>query len=83
MKKINWKVRIKNPMFWLTMIPAIATFAYTVLACFDIIPAISQDALVNALVAIVTALTTLGVLVDPTTKGVRDGALGSTYDEPQ
>ena len=83
MRKINWKVRFKNPMFWLTMIPAIATFGYTMLGLFGITPPISEEMLVQALCAIVSALTTLGVLVDPTTKGIPDGELGSTYTEPQ
>ncbi len=81
--KINWKVRIKNPVFWLTFTPSLITFIYTVLACFDITPGIGQDVVVNGITAMVTALTTLGVLVDPTTKGVNDGALGITYETPQ
>lgn len=81
--KINWKVRIKNPVFWLTMIPAVASFVYTMFGLFGIVPSISEDMIVNAFTAIVSALTTLGVLVDPTTKGLKDGALGITYTEPQ
>ena len=81
--KLNLKVRMKNPVFWLTFIPALATFVYTVLALFGITPSVSEDAFVKALKAIVTALATLGVLVDPTTKGIVDGTLGSKYDEPQ
>ena len=81
--KINLKVRMKNPVFWLTFIPAVATFIYTILGLFGIVPTISQDTLVEGLKALVTALVTLGVLVDTTTKGVGDGALGITYDEPQ
>lgn len=80
--KINLKVRIKNPAFWFTIIPATATFVYTVLACFGVVVPISQDSLVNALTAIVTALTTLGVLVDPTTKGFGDSENALSYDEP-
>lgn len=81
--KINWKVRAKNPVFWLTMIPAVASFVYTMFGLFGVVPSISEDVIVNAFTAIVSALTTLGVLVDPTTKGLKDGALGITYTEPQ
>lgn len=81
--KINLKVRAKNPMFWLTIIPAVAAFSYAVMACFDIVPAISEETLVNALTAIVTALTTLGVLVDPTTAGVNDSERALSYTKPQ
>lgn len=81
--KINFKVRARNPLFWLTIIPALLTFGYTVLGWFDIVPPISQDALMNAVTPIVTALTTLGVLVDPTTKGIGDSANALTYTSPK
>ena len=81
--KINWKVRLKNPVFWMTMIPALSSFVYTVLGCFGIIPSISEDILVNALTSIITALATVGVLVDPTTKNVGDSNRAMKYNEPQ
>ena len=80
--KINWKVRIKNPVFWLTVIPAVIALAYTVLGLFGVVPTISEDVLVNAVTAIISALTTVGVLVDPTTKGVGDSDIALTYEEP-
>lgn len=80
--KINWKVRLKNPMFWLTVIPAVITFVYTVLGAFDVVPALSQDVVVNIVTAIITALTTIGVLIDPTTKGVGDSERALGYDKP-
>ena len=80
--KINWKVRLKNPMFWLTVIPAVITFIYTVLGAFDVVPSLSQDVVVNIVTAIITALTTIGVLIDPTTKGVGDSERALGYDKP-
>ena len=80
--KINWKVRIKNPVFWLTAVPAVLTVAYTILGLFNVVPTISEDTVINALTAIISALTALGVLVDPTTKGVKDSERALTYDEP-
>lgn len=81
--KINWKVRLKNPLFWLTIIPATMTFVYTVLALFDVAPVVPQNTATEAGCAIVTALGALGVLVDPTTAGLNDSNLAMTYDEPK
>ena len=78
--KINFKVRLKNPVFWLTAIPAGIAFIYAVLGVFGIVPTISEDAIVNILTAIVSALTTLGVLVDPTTEGINDSDRAMTYE---
>ena len=80
--KINLKVRAKNPVFWLTVIPAVITFVYTVLGAFDVVPATSQDVVVNIVTALISALTTIGVLVDPTTKGVGDSKRALGYNEP-
>lgn len=79
---MNFKVRLKNPVFWATIVPATAAFFYTLLGAFDITPAISENEVVNILLSIVTALTTLGVLVDPTTKGINDSERAMTYTEP-
>ena len=80
--KINLKVRFKNPVFWLTVIPAAVTFIYTVLGAVGVVPAVSEDMIVNIITALVSALTTLGVLVDPTTKGVGDSERALGYDTP-
>lgn len=80
--KINWKVRLKNPVFWLTVVPAVITFVYTVLGAFGIVPTVSEDTAVNIVTALVSALTTIGVLVDPTTKGVGDSERALGYDSP-
>lgn len=81
--KINWKVRIKNPVFWATILPAVVACVYTVLGAFGIIPALTESMVLNIITAVLTALTTLGVLVDPTTDGIGDSKLALTYDEPR
>lgn len=81
--RMNLKVRMKNPVFWMTFGPAVIACAYTVLGCFGIVPAISENELTNVFTTIVTALTTLGVLVDPTTNGLNDSDRAMTYTTPQ
>lgn len=80
--RMNLKVRMKNAYFWLTFIPAIITFIYSVLACFDIVPAISEAMVINIATSVVTALTTMGVLIDPTTEGIFDSARALMYEKP-
>ena len=80
--KINFKVRAKNPVFWLTVIPAVVTLVYTILGAFDVVPSLSQDVVVNIVTTLISALTTVGVLVDPTTKGVGDSERALEYDKP-
>ena len=80
--KINWKIRLRNPVFWLTAVPAVLAMVYTLLGLFGVVPTITKDMLLNALMAVVEALTVLGVLVDPTTPGTNDSDRAMTYVEP-
>lgn len=85
MKNINWKVRIKNKAFWLTVIPAALLLVQVVAALFGFTLDIGE--LGNRLIAVVNAvftlLTILGIVNDPTTKGVSDSARAMTYEKPK
>ncbi len=82
--QINWKVRIKNKMFWLALVPAILLLVQVVAAVFGV--EIKIDAVGDKLIAVVNALfavlTILGVVTDPTTAGVGDSSRAMTYTEP-
>lgn len=83
--KINWKVRIKNKNFWLTVIPAFLLLVQVVLAVFGVTIDIGEIG--NKLIAVVNAafgvLAILGIVTDPTTKGVSDSEQAMTYDKPK
>ncbi len=73
LNKINFKVRFRNPAFWLGFIPAVLAFIYSVIANFtDVVPAITENDAMGIATTVITALTALGVLVDPTSKGISD-----------
>ena len=77
--KINWKARLKNKAFLITFIALIIAFVYQVLGMFDVVPSISEDSLVNFLTILINILATLGVVVDPTTDGIKDSDRAMTY----
>lgn len=79
---INWKVRLKNPVFWMTVIPALVAFVYNALGAIGVNLPFSDAEVTRVVGMIVTALTTLGVLVDPTTAGVSDSERAMTYETP-
>lgn len=80
--KLNLKVRVKNPAFWATFIPAVLTFMYTLLGLFDIVPSISKSEIMDVVKVTLAFLTNVGVLVDPTTVGFGDSSRAMTYTEP-
>ena len=82
---INWKVRIKNKLFWAELIPALALLVQAVASLFGW--TLDLTSLVGKILAVVDAVFTvlmiLGIVVDPTTEGVRDSKLAMTYNEPK
>ena len=81
---INWTVRIKNKAFWLAIVPAVLLLAQAVAAVFGY--TLDFTDLQAKLLAVVEAaflvLMTLGIVVDPTTKGIRDSQRALAYEEP-
>jgi len=80
--KINWKVRIKQPAFWIATVPVTITFVYSVLAFANIVPTITEDTVQNLFIAAVSVLAQFGIIVDPTTKGIGDSERAMTYNKP-
>ena len=82
---INWKVRIRNKLFWCELIPALALVVQAVAGVFGW--TLDFTTLVGKLLTVVDAifalLVILGIVVDPTTEGVRDSRLAMTYEEPK
>lgn len=84
-KAINWKVRIGNKTFWLTIVPALALLVQVVAAVFDITIDLTDTVakLVDVINAVFAVLVIVGVVVDPTTAGVSDSAQAMTYTAPR
>lgn len=70
--KINLKVRMKNKTFVITMLTTVIAFIYQILAMFEIVAPINKEQATQVIMLLVNILVGLGILVDPTTKGVSD-----------
>ena len=83
--RINWRVRLKNKTFWLSLIPAVLLLVQVIAAVFGY--TLDLGELGNKLLAVVNALfavlSVLGVVTDPTTKGVSDSTQALSYEEPK
>nr|WP_297968904.1 phage holin [uncultured Mogibacterium sp.] len=77
--KINWKVRFRNKVWLRLFIVAVLGLAYKAMATFGIVPKIEQQALMDLFDMLLGILLLLGVIVDPTTKGVGDSERAMTY----
>lgn len=83
--KINWKVRIKNKNFWITVIPAFLLLVQVVAGVFGF--QLDLGELGNRLLAVVNAafglLAILGIVTDPTTATLSDSEQALTYQKPK
>ena len=77
--KINWKVRLRNKTWLVSVLALIVSFAYDLLAMLDVVPPLSEDWLMSLLQTILTLLTALGVVIDPTTDGAADSDRAMGY----
>lgn len=83
--KINWTVRFKNKVFWVTIIPAVLLLVQQVCALFGVgleVAGLSEQ-LVEIVGTVFTCLALLGVVVDPTTSGASDSEQAMNYTEPK
>ncbi|WP_314040618.1 phage holin [Slackia exigua] len=92
MSKINWKVRIKSPSFWVGVAGAIAApvMAYMGVTAADFttwqsiadafMAFVQNPYLIGVTIAAVMSF--LGTLADPTTQGLGDSERALGYEKP-
>jgi len=82
---VNWRVRISNPNFWTSLIPALLLLVQAVAALFGwtIDLADIQGKLIIVVDALFTVLAIIGLVNDPTTATFNDSELAMTYEEPK
>lgn len=88
--KINWKVRVKNPLFWVEIVAAILLpiFAYFGMSWEDMtswaaLGEVLLEALQNPVVIVSTVVSVWNAITDPTTKGISDSEQALTYNKPK
>ncbi len=86
---INWKVRFKNPVFWVQVVVAIVMpiLAYLGLTWEDMtswaaLGGIFVEAVSNPVILVAVAVSVWNAINDPTTKGLGDSARAMGYDKP-
>ncbi|MDV3053642.1 hypothetical protein NLV77_002600 [Staphylococcus ureilyticus] len=83
MNKINWKVRLKKKSFWVAIVSAIALFINNITGAFGLDYSESIEQGVSIVTSLLTLLAGLGIIVDPTTKGIKDSEKATEYTKPR
>lgn len=86
---INWKVRLKNPVFWVQIAAAIVLpiLTYLGLSWEDITTwaafgNIFVQAVSNPVILVSVVVSVWNAINDPTTKGLNDSFRAMTYENP-
>lgn len=80
--KINWKVRVRNKTWVASLLALVIAFVYNLLAMFGVELPVTQEWVTGIVGTVITLLTGLGVLIDPTTPGVSDSERAMSYIQP-
>mgnify|MGYP002795275094 FL=1 len=83
MKNINWKVRLQSGSWWMGIISAVVVAVFAVLKLCKVDLPVTADEIMNAATLILMIPAAIGVMTDPTTKGVSDSQQALTYDSPK
>ncbi|MED2945506.1 phage holin [Bacillus swezeyi] len=83
MNKINWKVRLRKKTFLVTIFSATLLFVQSIAGAFGYDLTVFSAAITEKFNALLTLLVALGIVVDPTTKGISDSDQAIEYDEPR
>lgn len=83
MKNINWKVRLQSGSWWMGIISAVVVAIFAILKMCKVELSVTQDDIINAATLILMIPASIGVMTDPTTKGVSDSEQALTYDTPK
>lgn len=83
--KINWRLRIFNKAFWVSLVPAILLLVQVVAAMFGYTLDLGSlgDKILAVVNAVFAVLVLLGMVNDPTTSGLSDSRQALAYQEPK
>ena len=77
MSKKNWRVRLRNKTFWLTLVPLLVLLTQQL--GLNWVPE-NWESIFTTVMAI---LTVVGIINDPTTAGIKDSEQALAYYEPK
>lgn len=86
---INWKIRVKNVSFWVSVALAVFTpiLAYMGLTAQDMttwsaLGNMLLNAIKNPYILLMVAVSVYNTIIDPTSTGITDSARALGYSEP-
>lgn len=83
MKNINWKVRLQSGPWWMGVISSAVIAVFALLKIFKVEMSITLEEVLNVATLILMVPASIGIISDPTTKGIADSAQALNYEKPK
>lgn len=80
--KINWKLRLQNKATLTALCVTVIALIYQILGFLGIVPSVSESEITNLATMGINLLAMMGIVTDPTTKGISDSQRALNYDCP-
>lgn len=88
--KINWKVRVKNPVFWRNIILSIIApmlahcgMNWEMITTWSALGELMVQAIANPVIVVAVIVSVWNAINDPTTAGYSDSEQALSYSEPK
>lgn len=88
--KINWQVRFKNPVFWVSIIISVVSpilaylgISWDSVTTWQALGDMFVQAVSNPVIVVAVICSVYTAIIDPTTKGLSDSEQALTYTEPK
>lgn len=81
--KVNWKARLQSGPFWMGVISAVVAAVFAIIPMCGVELSVTADQVLNVATLILMIPASIGIISDPTTKGLSDSAQALTYDKPR
>lgn len=79
---LNWKLRLQNKVTLLAILGDIVAIVFSVISLIQT-KDFTYESVMHIISLVVEVLVLLGIVVDPTTKGMSDSKQALTYEEPK
>lgn len=79
--QINWKIRLHSKLFWTSMLSLLLVLSNQIAAIFGMDITIYNNQITAISETVLAILGLLGVIVDPTTKGLSDSDRALDYEK--
>ena len=85
MANINWKVRLMNQSFWVGLVGVVGSVVVSMASLLGVdLDLTGVESVATTVISTVfMVLSMLGVIVDPTTSGIKDSEQDLTYTSPK